>query len=124
MLFNLLLLFTLAVGNLSAERVYVKIGSPEFKKPVIAINGKCVKEDNICPQIQDVMSILSSDMILSNAFIVLPKETMPTGKEKDNLAAWKVSGAEYLMSMDFYRYDLKIKLTSLSTDEDIIKQSV
>ena len=124
MLFNLLLIFSIVTCNLSAERVYVKIGSPEFKKPVIAVIGKCMRDKKICPQMQDVLFIIPSDMVLSNAFIMLPKETMPVDKEKDNLDSWKVSGAEYLISMDFYKGEVKVKLTSLMSGGDLLDQTM
>ncbi|MEI6079607.1 MAG: DPP IV N-terminal domain-containing protein [bacterium] len=125
MLFNLLLFFSLLTSELSsAGMVYVKIGSPEFKRPILAFHSKCMREDNVCPQMQEVGSIFTSDMLLSNTFIMLPKETMPAENEKENIAAWKVSGAEYLVYMDFDKRSVGLRLIMLSTGQEIATETI
>ena len=123
MLLNFLLTLSLLFSSAFAEMVYVKIGSPEFKKPIIALNSKCVVEGETCPVIREVETIISSDMILSNAFLMLPKETSPEEKDRFNIEAWKISGAEYLVSMEIYKRKIEVVLISLLNGFDLAKQT-
>ncbi|MEI6093177.1 MAG: hypothetical protein WCQ47_05785 [bacterium] len=119
-----LLILAFIFGSVFAEQVYVKIGSPEFKKPVVALNSKCMIEGDLCPIINELEAIISSDMVLSNAFIMLPKATSPEEKDRFNVNAWKVSGAEYLVSMEVNKRKITVILVSLLNGFDVASKTV
>jgi len=102
---------------LADGRIYIKIGEPEFKKPVLAFNSRCLLET--CPQIKELEDVLSSDMLFSNVLMLLSKDLYPSEEKKTDIGAWKVSGAEYFLTMDFQRRSINAKLTSLRTNEEI-----
>jgi hypothetical protein len=64
----------------ATSRVYVNIGGPAFKKPVLAVYSKC--EDIACPELKNVEDVIKSDMVRSNTFIILPYETTPSEDQK------------------------------------------
>lgn len=125
MLFNLLVLLNLFTFDASAVgRVYVKIGTPEFKKPVIAAYSRCIDEKLVCPELQNIGAIFAADMTASNTFLLLPKETTPEDKDKDNISAWKVSGAEYLVQLDFTKKNVTVKLLVLNSGEEAANETL
>jgi TolB protein len=102
-------------------RIYIKIGEPEFKKPVLAFNSKCLLES--CQQIKELEDVFSSDMLFSNVLMLLPKETAPSEEKKGDIGAWKVSGAEYFLTMDFQKRSVSAKLISFRTNEEIFSDN-
>ena len=107
---------------LSADgRIYIKIGEPEFKKPVLAFNSKCSLE--ACPQLKELEDVFASDMLFSNVLMLLSKDMFPSEEKRLNVEAWKVSGAEYFLAMDFQKRTVNAKLISLRTGEEIFSDN-
>jgi len=121
--FRSLFLFLLLVSSLSqaAERIYIKIGEPEFKKPVLAFNSKCSLEE--CPQTKELEAVFASDMSFSNILMLLPKDMYPAENKKMEIEAWKVSGAEYFLTMEIQKRTVAAKLVSLRTNEEMFSDS-
>lgn len=102
---------------LAEGRIYIKIGEPEFKKPVLTFNSKCLLES--CPQMKEFEDVFSSDMVFSNVLMLLSKDMYPAEASRTDIGAWKVSGAEYFLTLDFDKRSVGAKLMSLRTGEEI-----
>ncbi|MFH1223667.1 MAG: DPP IV N-terminal domain-containing protein [Pseudomonadota bacterium] len=108
-----LLIIALPCSLSASGRVYINIGSPEFKKPVIAFYSKS-------SDIKSIESVVISDLILSNIFIILPKDTMPEAEQRSDIASWSASGAEYLVFLERGDSNISIKLFNALTSEQIM----
>ncbi len=106
---------------LAEGRIYIRIGEPEFKKPVLAFNSKCSVES--CPQIKEFEEVFSSDMVFSNVLMLLSKDMYPAEASQTDIGAWKVSGAEYFLALDFQKRSIAAKLISLRTGEEIFSDN-
>ena len=105
---------------LAQPKVYIKIGEPEFKKPVLAYDIKCGMDT--CDDIKELSDIFASDMNSSNVLILLSKKMYPSEDKLVDLNAWKVSGAEYLVMMEVQRRGIQAKLIALRTGEEVFSE--
>ena len=105
---------------LAQPKVYIKIGEPEFKKPVLAYNIKCGRD--VCEDIKDLGEVFASDMNLSNVLILLSKKMYPSDDQTADMNVWKVSGAEYLLLMEVQKRAVDTKLIALRTGEEIFSE--
>lgn len=95
-------------------KIFVSIGDPEFKKPIMAVYSEN-KNDNIT-------NIVVSDFELSNAFAILTKDLFPDTPE--DLYSWNASGAEYITFLNFEKNEVKIKLFKVIGSEEISSFSI
>ena len=106
---------------LADGKVYIKIGEPEFKKPVLAFNTKCIEKT--CSEVKELESVFTSDMSFSNVFVMLSNTMYPSAEKIADIGAWKVSGAEYLLQMEIQPRTVEAKLIALRTGEEVFSDS-
>jgi len=106
----------------ASSRVYINIGSPEFKRPIVALYSKC--SEVICPEIKDIESTTASDLVSSNVFVMLPNKMMPDLEQRGDMMVWKISGAEYLLLLDFTNSKVAVKVFNVNTSEEILYEKV
>lgn len=84
----------------ASPTVYVNIGAPNFKKPIVAVY--CYSKE--------LEQIILSDLVFSNVFTPLTESLYPLNPTTALMSEWKVSGADYFVSVDV---DQKERLTEL-----------
>ncbi len=105
---------------LAQPKVYIKIGEPEFKKPILAYSISCGMKS--CETSKELGEIFSSDMSLSNVLVLLSKKMYPTDEQSTDINVWQVSGAEYLLFMNIQRRGIDTKLVALRTGEEVFSE--
>jgi TolB protein len=116
----LFLFFTFST-LLYAERIYIKIGEPEFKKPMLAFSIKCAIDN--CSDVKEIEDVFKSDILFSNVFVLLSKDMYPSDDKRVDIGAWKVSGAEYVLFMDVQKRSIDAKLIALRTGEEVFSEN-
>ena len=115
---RLVSLFYIAMFLLSAEAfstVYVNIGAPDFKKPVVAV---------YCPS-KEVEKVIISDLTLSNVFIPLLDSLYPQNPATALMSEWKVTGADYFIFVTTNSgYKSELKLYDLKDGSELLSGSI
>ncbi len=90
----------------AAPTVYVNIGAPNFKKPIVAVS---------CSS-KDIEKIVLSDLKFSNVFI---PQTVPASE-------WKASGADYfiLVEQGASSRKLELKVYDLKDEAELLNKTV
>jgi TolB protein len=98
---------------LEASKIYVNIGSPGFKKPIVAVN---IADGNLD-------KIVKSDLIISDVFELLSQDLYPKDPFNANMSEWSVTGAEYLLQVNLDNASVIIKLYSVKDGSELLYRS-
>ena len=111
------LLAFISVSSFAAPTVYVNIGAPNFKKPVVAV---------YCSS-KDVERVILSDLKFSNVFIPLAESLYPANPGTALMSEWKVSGADYFISAaqaGSNKKLLELKVYNLEDGTELLNKTV
>lgn len=109
-----LLLLVLPLFVEAGPSVYVNIGEPNFKKPVIAVSAHS----------KEIEKVVLSDLKMSNVFMTLEADLYPPDTVNAGILEWKLSGAEYLALVNTGTFGTGVKLFELKSGEELLNKGV